>query len=314
MKQDTFINHREPVWREFEQQLHAGDAFKGSFGALFREICADLGKARARNYSPMLVNRLNDLVTRGQAVFYRDKRAALVRLAGLVRREFPLALHDNRYFIGFAIAAFFGIGLLSYLLAYYVPATVDVVFDPSTLEDIGDMYNPAGPVQDGMRDRSDDILMFGIYIYNNISIAFQMFAGGVLFCAGALFYLIFNGVYFGMISAYIVMQGYSEPFFSFVIGHGSFELTALVIAGAAGCRLGYALLRPGHLTRFSAFQRAGKSAMPLIAGAFVMLVVAAGIEAFWSPREIDATIKYIAGSALWGFVLYRLVRGCVYGT
>ena len=77
------------------------------------------------------------------------------------------------------------------------------------------MYDPSD-VQSAERGASQDLLMFGVYIYNNIGIAFQMFAGGVLFCVGAAFFLLLT-VYFGAIAAHIVNVGFEGPFFSFVI-------------------------------------------------------------------------------------------------
>src|SRR5690606_3247994 len=96
-------------------------------------------------------------------------------------------------------------------------------------------------------------------------------------------------------------------FFTFVIGHGSFELTAIVIAGAAGLKLGYNLLNPGNRSRLDALKQAGKVAIRLIYGVIIMLVIAAFIEAFWSSNNILLPWqKYLAGTALWLVVIAYL--------
>ena len=46
--------------------------------------------------------------------------------------------------------------------------------------------------------------------------------------------LFLNGIMLGAVCGYIINQGFSDNFFSFAISHGSFELTAIVISGAAG--------------------------------------------------------------------------------
>ncbi len=140
-----------------------------------------------------------------------------------------------------------------------------------------------------------------------------MFAGGVLFCVGAAFFLLFNSFYFGAVAAHIVNVGFEGLFFSFVITHGSFELTAIIIASAAGCQIGYGILSPGQYTRAYAMKHAAQKALPLIVGAFLMLVIAAFIEAFWSPRDIAYEIKYIVGSGCWCYVIFRLYKGMRYG-
>ena len=69
-----------------------------------------------------------------------------------------------------------------------------------------------------------------------------------------------------------------------MIAHSAFELTAMLLAGVAGMRLGLALVAPGARTRLAALRDAAQRSLPILAGAGLMLVVAAGIEAFWSPR------------------------------
>jgi len=92
------------------------------------------------------------------------------------------------------------------------------------------------------------------------------------------------------------------------------RLTAIAIAGAAGWTMGFSLLKPKELTRLAALQHSAQKALPLIVGAFVMLVIAAALEAFWSPRDIAPTIKYAVGGVLWTWILYRLARGTYNGT
>jgi uncharacterized membrane protein SpoIIM required for sporulation len=210
--------------------------------------------------------------------------------------------------------AFWGLALISYCWVLFSPDAVYHFLAPTDVRAIENMYDPTGDVQSQTREFKSSILMFGVYIYNNIGIAFQMFAGGALLCIGALIPLLFNSFYFGAVSAHIVNVGYQDPFFSFVITHGSFELTAIVIAGAAGNKIGWSLLNPKQYTRAYAIKQAGKSVLPLIIGAFVMLVLAALIEAFWSPLAISNIFKYLAGALCWSYVVIRLYKGTRYGT
>lgn len=314
MKQDKFVKMSAQRWTEFEAIIEGKSALDLDYPGRYRAICTDLSIARSRNYSPVLVEKLNDFVRLGQRLFYKNEKAALRKIITAVQYEFPLALYNNRCYIWACFGIFFGLGLIGAAVIVIQPEWIYQVMDGDMIGDIESMYDPSGTVQGALREREDDVLMFGVYIYNNIGIAFQTFAGGILFGVGALFYLVFNGAYFGLISGHIINVGYQEPFFSFVIGHGAFELTAIAVSGAAGCRMGLALLRPGKLSRLAALQRAASAALPLIVGAFVMLVIAAGLEAFWSPRDVPVSMKYTVGAVLWGWVIYRLARGTRYGT
>jgi uncharacterized membrane protein SpoIIM required for sporulation len=149
--------------------------------------------------------------------------------------------------------------------------------------------------------------MFGYYIMNNIGIAFQTFASGLLFGLGSLFFLLFNGLLIGAVSGHLSQIGYGEPFWSFVVGHGAFELNAIVLAGAAGLQLGWALLAPGRYTRSEALRLAAQLAIRLLCGAALFLLIAAFIEAYWSSMTYTgATVKYVVGAGLWLLVLAYL--------
>ena len=95
----------------------------------------------------------------------------------------------------------------------------------------------------------------------------------------------FNGLHIGATFGHISQLGFGENLFSFVAGHGSFELTAIVLCGGAGLKVGYALLNPGSYKRILAVQLAAKEAIKIVYGAALMLLFAAFIEAYWSPMD-----------------------------
>jgi uncharacterized membrane protein SpoIIM required for sporulation len=133
-----------------------------------------------------------------------------------------------------------------------------------------------------------------------VRIGFQTFAGGLAFGVGSVWFLGANGVIIGAVAGYLTQVGYSETFWSFVSGHSSPELLAIVVSGAAGLRLGLALIAPGGLTRKSALMAAAKPAVRLMYGAAVMFGLAAFVEAFWSPiTEVGFEVKVAVGLAGW---------------
>ncbi|MCA9058367.1 MAG: stage II sporulation protein M, partial [Planctomycetaceae bacterium] len=154
--------------------------------------------------------------------------------------------------------------------------------------------------------------MGGFYVQHNIGIAFRTFAFGVFVGIGTVQELVFNAIVLGMFTGYVVSQGglMAQNFFTFVIGHGSFELTAIVIAGCAGLVLGQGILFPGKRTRIDSLRHHGKQSLQLAMGAGLMLAVAAMIEGFWSPLPTLPVIKYIVGAMLWlTVILYLTLAG-----
>ncbi|WP_214000926.1 stage II sporulation protein M [Arsukibacterium sp.] len=314
MKQSQFVRQREALWRQLEQELTAGSFTQPElFPAAYRQLCSDLSLARSRQYSPVLVDRLNQLVALGQQHLYQNNQPVWLALRQLIGVRALQACYQFRKWIWLNLILFYGLGLAAAMFVCSSADNINYFMSAADVEKFSEMYDPASRGAGSGRTAQSDVMMFGFYIYNNIGIAFQTFAGGLFFCIGALFYIVYNGLYLGAVAGHMINMGFNETFFSFVIGHGSVELTAIVLSGAAGCRLGFSLLVPGIYDRLTALKLVAHQVMPIVAVAFVMLVLAAGIEAFWSPRQLAADVKYIVGAIGWAAVFYWLYRGTVLG-
>ncbi len=309
MKQLEFEGRYSAFWNEMESVL--ADTSKASaltlseFPRDYRRVCQHLAMAKSRRYATGLIERLNALVQAGYEVLYGGafrRRGSIIEFLSF---GFPAALRSNGVFIWAAAAVF----LLPYVLIMIACMVNDQliysVMDASSVRNMESMYDPALRKLGRERQSDSDIMMFGFYIYNNISIAFKCFATGIFLGVGSLFVLFFNGLQIGAVSGHLTALGYSETFYPFVVGHGSFELTAIVFSGAAGLKLGFSLLAPGPYSRRKALQYAAKDAIKIVYGVFVMLLIAAFIEAFWSSSSsLPIAVKYSVGAALWAFVYY----------
>ena len=308
MKQAQFEKLFEADWQWLDRQLttlemlrpgEAGkDAGLGDLPAHYRRLCHHQALARERGYSLSLIQRLDDLVLRGYRQLYRPRLPVLAPMKQFLLRDFPRAVRAQWPWQLASTLVFCLSMLLIWALVRSQPEMVYALLDQDTAEQLEQMYHPEADHRTA-RDSADDITMFGYYIYNNISIAFRTFAGGIFFGIGALFIMLFNGSFFGAVAAHLTNAGFQQPFFTFVIAHGAPELTAIVLAGGAGLRLGWALLAPGPWSRKDALRLAAAQAMTVMYGAFALLLLAAFVEAFWSPRQFEAWIKYSVGGVFW---------------
>jgi uncharacterized membrane protein SpoIIM required for sporulation len=314
-----FERRYAPAWDRLERLLARleqpqrggaapGDGSLARIPSLYREVCHHLALARDREYPSFLVTRLNDLVQRAHQAIYQPKTRIWSQIGRFVSAEFPSLVRANARLFAISAAAFFLPVFVLGVLVYLQPELVYSVFDPQQVAEFERMYNPAGKAIGRVRGADSDILMFGYYISHNIGISFQVFAGGVLFGVGSLFYLVINGAFIGATSGYLTQIGYGETFWSFVCGHGAFELTAIAISGMAGLKIGFAILAPGRLTRRQALVEAAKVAVKIVYGVAGMLLIAAFIEAFWSSLRWPAPeVKYSVAAMLWGAVIYYFV-------
>jgi len=144
-------------------------------------------------------------------------------------------------------------------------------------------------------------------VNNNVGIALRCFALGIFGGLGSAFYLVDNGLSIGAVLGYVSSQGAASNILTFIVGHGSLELTAIVLAGGAGLSLGWSIVSPGNRTRAASLQAAGRDVAVIAFGAAVMLLMAAGIEAFWSGSSVPSSVKRVVGAVLWSIVISYLV-------
>jgi len=310
MKQERFVALHEAAWMEVETWMRGTGRKAWSsalaeqgldFPAQYRRICQHLALARARGYSHDVIDRLQRMVDHGHQVLYRPPAPRWHRVGEFIVAGFPRLVRREWKAMLIATALLYLPTIACLVLIHFRPDVAGMIFSGHKLDEFEQMYNPAR-AKIG-RTSGTDVAMFGFYVLNNVSIAFRTFAAGLFFGVGAIYVLVVNGILFGGIAGHLDAIGYGGPFWRFVVAHSAFELTAIVIAGGAGLRLGYTLLAPGRLRRGDALRQAGSTGAQLVLGAFVMLVIAAFIEAFWSSvAAFPDSLKFGSAAVLWTLV------------
>jgi uncharacterized membrane protein SpoIIM required for sporulation len=308
MKQAPFEAAHREEWQAFERSLAAPRGAAPAFPPAelpqrYRRLCQHLALAHERQYSPDLVDRLNLLALRGHHALYANRRRQSQRLADFLLVAFPSLVREEWRVVGVAALLFFG-PLAALIAALQVwPEFVHYLLQPQQIASFHDMYDP-GNRRLGMREADSHFAMFGFYIWNNVRIGFQTFAGGMLAGLGSVWFLASNGLVIGAVAGYLTQVGFGGTFWSFVSGHSSLELLAIVLSGAAGLRLGMAIIRPGARSRKAALVAAARPAVRLMYGAALMFCAAAFVEAFWSPlTAVPFAVKIGAGLGGWAALL-----------
>ncbi|GAB3346312.1 stage II sporulation protein M [Lysobacter tyrosinilyticus] len=325
MRQEIFVQRHQAEWTALEQWLEArGDNARKArahrrewhglpdheMPARYRRLCQQLALARRRGYSPVVTDHLQQLMQRGHGVLYRTPSPRWRRAVEFLLAGFPRLVRAEKGVMLAALALFVLPLLTMYIAIQIQPDLSSALYDPVQLAGMEDMYDPNDPQRALGRDDGTDVAMFGFYIWNNISIGFRVFASGLLVGLGPILSLGTEGIRAGAIASHLQAVGHGDPFWRFVCGHAAFELTAIVIAGGAGLRLGLNFIAPGQRRRIDALVEAGRRGALLCVGVLVMLLIAAFIEAFWSSIGwMPAWIKYSVAAALWSGVFTWLLAG-----
>jgi uncharacterized membrane protein SpoIIM required for sporulation len=142
---------------------------------------------------------------------------------------------------------------------------------------------------------------------NNIRVTATAFAGGILLGLLTAFVLVFNGVLLGAVAGLLVETGNWRTFVELVTAHGVLELSCIVVAGAAGLRLGWSIVEPGRRTRRESLVAEARRSIGLVLGTIPWLVIAGIVEGFratWSDLGLGAVlgVGFGLGALYWGLV------------
>jgi len=283
------------------ERLGAGGVLR--LGSLYRAAVADLAVARRRLEpgDPELV-RLEALVGRARQAVY----AADAERAGGLRRFFA-----TNYWRDVAERP----ALLAIAAALLLLPAVAVALwagsDPDAALGLvpAEFRQAVEPVGDTGMTAEETAAFSGAVLTNNIQVTFTAFALGLLLGLGTAAVLLYNGLVLGAIAGGAVAAGNGAAFVEFVAAHGVIELSCIVVAAAAGLRLGGALVDPGPLPRTAALAAEARPAIGIVLGTAPWLVLAGLIEGFvtrsgfglWPGLALGVAV----GAVFWGLVVVR---------
>lgn len=277
---------------------------------LYRDVCADLSRAEAARYGASLIDYLQGLTAAAHGVLYGNARGRWALAGGggsslrVAVEAFPRAVRRHKVAMLVAFLLFF-VPFFAGLVATLRDPTFAIRIVPEAqLRPLVDAYKEG--FSSG-RAAGLDAAMAGFYVNNNVGIALRCFATGLFFGLGSAFYLVENGLATGAIMGYVAAKGAGDNILTFVVGHGSLELGAIVLAGGAGLALGWSIVAPGDRTRIASLQATAKSVVIVVFGAAVMLFMAAAVEGFWSASSLPAVVKRSVGGAMFLVVMAYIV-------
>jgi len=307
---DAFEAERGPGWQRLRAALERA---KGrperlgadgvlELGALYRQAAADLAYARRRFPGDPLVGRLEALVVAGRGAVYGQAR----RHGGLWR------FLSRGYWERLAERPLLLLVAWLLLLAPAVGAGVWAGTDPGAALGIvpAELQAAADPPPEG---RDYDAATAGAFsaqvLTNNIQVTLTAFAGGIAFGVGTVLALAFNGAVLGVVTGLAFGAGNGPAILRLLSAHGPLELSCIVVGGAAGLRIGWALISPGPRRRGRALVVEARHAVEIALGTAPWLVVCGFAEGYLTGPSLPLVVQLSIGVALaglfWGLVVWR---------
>jgi uncharacterized membrane protein SpoIIM required for sporulation len=312
MRESDFIEQNREKWAEFERLLESDSKDPDRLGDLFIQVTDDLSHANTFYPNRSVRAYLNGLAGRVYFSLYRSKPLNRDQFIHFWTEELPRLIYESRAefrvaFLTFLLAI--GVGVLSTYMEPSFPRTIlgDGYVD-MTLENIakGDpmaVYKKDAPF--GM--------MLGI-TGNNLMVTLVVFSMGAFFAIGTLGALLFNGVMVGAFQFFFMQQGLLRDSFLTIWMHGSTEIPAIVMAGAAGLVMGKGLVFPGTYSRNKAFQLSARRGIRILLGVLPLIFFAGFVESYITRfTEVPDILRgfFIAacfGGVFWYYVWYPVQK------
>lgn len=279
MKEVTFIRRNIEKWKETEKMVEQATSLSPDAVAdVYTDLTADLAFAQTHFPASRITIYLNNLASALHNKIYRNKREKWTRIITFWTREIPQTMYEARRelrtsFLVFVISVAIGV--------------ISTVGDPDFVRLIlGDYYvdmtldNISKGTPMAVYDSSSELPMFLGITLNNVMVSFRCFAMGILTSFGTGYMLFSNGVMLGSFQTFFFQHELLWESMLAIWLHGTLEIWAIIVAGAAGLALGNGWLFPGTYSRMEAFRRGAGRGVKIVAGTVPVFIMAGFIEGF----------------------------------
>ena len=317
LKSWRFRAEREADWRKLDRLLAKAEK-AGAAGltrdelleipVLYRQALSSLSVARSISLDQSLTAYLESLCTRAYFVVYGQRARWGERIARFLVRDWPAAVQAlwRETLVAFVLTA-------AATVTAYVLVRRDADWFYSFVQpELASGRDPAATTASlketlyARPDVAEGLSSLSAFLFtHNAQIALFAFALGFALCLPTAALMVLNGGMLGAFMALFVSRGLGFEATGWLFVHGTTELFAIILAGAAGFSIGWAATFPGARTRIDAAAEAGRRAATVMAGVVAMLFAAGMLEGF--PRQLvpsDLARYAIGGAMLVGWLVY----------
>lgn len=307
MREGLFIKKNIDKWKQYQYEP-ASDP--DEMASEFTDLVNDLGYAKTFYPQSRVTQYLNGLASRIYLGIYRNKREEVSRFARFWKTELPLVVRKYHREILYSFVIFLAFALIAAFSAAHDETFVRGVMGDRYVDMTEDNITRGDPF--GVYKQPDRLSMFFHIALNNIQVSFTIFIAGFLISLGTVWQLMRNGVMIGAFQYYFFSRGLGWKSVLVIWIHGTLEISAIIIAGAAGIILGNSILFPGTHTRLHSLKRGGKDGLKLMIGLVPVFIVAAFLEGFvtrYSAMPVWLSLLILTGSlsfVVWYFIVYPI--------
>ena len=305
MREALFLKQNKERWQQYER-MPSSDP--DELAERFVQLTDDLAYARTFYPKSKTVNYLNGLASHFHLAIYKNRKEKNNRFIDFWVTELPLTLARYQRQLLYAFLFFMVFFLIGWLSARYDENFVRLILGDEyvnmTIENIekGDPF--------GVYKSRDSLMMFLTIAFNNIQVSFWVYVLGIFAGVWTVYLLFTNGIMLGSFEYFFFSKGLGLKSLVVIFVHGTIEISAIIIAGAAGLILGKSWMFPGTFKRMDSLKIGAKDSLKIVLGLVPFFLVAAFLEGFitrHTEMPLWLSISILAVSVLliaWYFVIY----------
>jgi len=281
MKEVTFIRQNIEKWRSAELVVDAvGETEVTQLADTYIDVTSDLAFAQTHYPESKITRYLNNLASALHNEIYRSQRYQWSRLITFWTDEVPRTMWEARRELLTSFIIFLASALVGVLSQLFDPEFCRIILGDSYVDMT--LQNIASGEPMAVYNGDPEADMFSSITLNNVKVSFVSFVMGVFTSLGTGFILFQNGVMLGSFQTFFAQHGLLWQSALAVWLHGTLEISAIIVAGAAGIAMGNGWLFPGTYPRLVSFRRGARRGLRIVVGAVPVFVVAAFIESFFT--------------------------------
>lgn len=278
MKESLFIKQNKKKWKELEKHLASDNSDPDRLGDLYIQVSDDLSYARTFYPNRSVRLYLNNLAQQVYSNIYKSRRSRWSDILFFWKEELPKIVWDSRKELSVSFFVFVLAVSIGVFSAIQDPDFVRVILGNQYVNMTQENIKNGDPM--AVYKHSKNTEMFLGITLNNVKVDFLTFASGLVLGIGSILIMFYNGIMVGVFQYFFVQQGLFVDSALTIWLHGTLEMAGMVLAGAAGIRLGSGLVFPGTYSRLQAFQVSAMHGFKLLLGTIPITIFAAIIESF----------------------------------
>ncbi|MFT7588662.1 MAG: putative membrane protein SpoIIM required for sporulation [Limisphaerales bacterium] len=293
MRESEFIRQNKKKWKEFEGLFKDNRKAPGRLTELFVQITDDLSYARTFYPNRSVRVYLNAVSQRVFQKIYKAKKINFRSIPEFWLEDLPQILYYSRRDIQVSLFVFVLALSIGFVSGIHDSTFADLILGEEYVEMTEKNIADGDPMH--VYKDSKPGPMFWAIFWNNLRVDLLTFFSGILMAVGSLFVILYNGIMVGSFQYFFMERGLLQESFLTIWQHGTLEMSAAVIAGAAGIAMGRGVAFPGTYSRMQAFRLSAKRGFKIMLLVVPMTLLAAIIES-WITRytEIPDLLRLLA--------------------